>query len=262
MDRAELQVRRQARGGVQVGPVTLLRVAVQPAAAEAPPGGQRRGLPRLRQRQPGRQVRVLRDAGTLQRAPGHVARAGGRRRAPAVLGPGPVERRVHLERRPVPLGHPARRHRVRRAGPHQRRLVERAGDTLVAGRPVRAEVRADVHRRGTALAGYGRDHVFRLAAPDGEHPAVLAQLLIQRAQRPVHERDPGRAGRPPQRVVQHEQGRHGPTSGRGQQLRVITQTQVPPEPQHGCGHQLSSPHPRHLPARQLTSPGWRPHSPR
>ena len=236
MDRAELQVWRQARRAVQVGPVPLPAVAVQPAAAEPPPGGQRRRLPRLRQRQPGRQIRVVRDAGPLQRAPGHVARAGRRGRAPAMFGPGPVERRVHLERRPVPLGHPARRHRVRRAGTHQRSVTERAGDALVAGGPVGGEVRADVDRRGAALAGDGRDHVLRLAAPDGERPAVLAQLRIQCPQGPVQERDARCAGRPPERVVQHEQGHYGAVLGGGQQRRVITQPQVTTEPQHGCGH--------------------------
>ena len=239
MDRAELEVRRHPRRVVQVGPVAFLWVADEATPAEPAPGRQRGGLPRLREGQPGGQVGVVRDAGAVQGPPADVARAGPRGRAPAMLGPGPVERRVHLERRAVPLGHPARGYRVGRSGPHQRRVPQRGGNPRVAGRAVRGEVRADVDRGGADFARDRGDDVLRPAAPDREGPAVLTQLLIEGAQRPyknamrgapdgLRNASPVRRGPPrvpPRRRPAAPDGHPG--AGRGETTVRLTSAQLP-----------------------------------
>ena len=101
------------------------------------------------------------------------------------------------------------------------------------------EVRADVDRRGAALAGDGRDHILRLAAPDGERPAVLAQLRIQ--VRRVRYKKAMRGAPDGRRSASSSTNKAtGAILGGGQQRRVITQPQVTTEPQHGCGHQLGT----------------------
>ncbi len=241
VDRAPLQVGRHPRRVVQVGPVPLGGVAAQVAAPEPAPGVPGRCFTGLRQGQAGRQVRVLGDAGAVHRAPVHVGGPGVGGLAPAMLGPDPVERGVDLERRAVALGHPARGHRVRRPGADQRDVSQCVVDSLVAGPAVGAVIGADVHRGRAHFPGHGGHHVLRLAPAHDQPAAVLAQLGIQRAQSPIHEGDPRRAGRLAQHVVQDEQRRHRPLPGGGQQSRVIAQAQVPAEPQHGCGHQRQFP---------------------
>jgi hypothetical protein len=153
VDGAELQVRRQPRGAVEIGPVPLLRITRKVPAPEPAPSGPRRGLACLRQRQASGQARVLRDRGAVQAAPSDLRQAGCGGRPPAVLRPGPVERRVHLERRPVALGQATRRPWP--PGPAPPRTVTRCG-------PVAC--RRALPRR----AGHGRrrrDRSRRLCAP-------------------------------------------------------------------------------------------------
>ena len=185
--------------------------------------------------QAGRQVGVRGHAGRVDPGqPRHRARRRRAGRAPAVPQPGPVERRVHPERRAVVLAHPPRRDRVRRAGPDQRHPVRSAASTRSSrSRPYGPKSAATCTddastssaTRGTTLSG-------RPAA----RPAARRAPRRARAGA-VEERQPGSPARPAQRVVEHEQWQHpvaGGVAGR-EQGRVVPEPQVPPEPQH-AGH--------------------------
>ena len=218
----------------QVRQVALVARTHPAAVAELRPAGQRGRLARLGQ--PGRSARSGSVGTPVESDPGQP-----RARGPPSGGVPAVPRQAPGRtactpgtacRRPcAPV--PARPRTASRSGP---------GDPVPAAPPrprvpaaaVRAVVGGDVHGGRLDLPGDPGEHVLRLA-PQHHQPA--AERLVQLAQAPVEERQPGRAAGLAQRVVQHEQWQHPVAAGvpGREQRRVVAQPQVPPEPQH-AGH--------------------------
>jgi hypothetical protein len=97
-------------------------------------------------------------------------------------------------------------------------------------------IAADVHTGRPGVADHARDDVLGTA---GEHPQRAAGPLLELAQAPVQEGEPGCAGRPAQGVVEHEQRDDGVAGvARRVQRGVVGQAQVAAQPQdgrHDCG---------------------------
>ena len=231
VDLAPLEVHRHVRGGVEVGPVALAVVVLELLAPVLPPASSGGLLAGRRQAEVVGE-RLVGHAVGVGDEPAHRTQVAGRF-APAVLLPGAAERREDLVRRPVALGHPARRHGVRRPGADELDVVLRQGrvDALVASAAVRTEVRGDVHPVGPDLARRADDLGHRVAGADGQPDAG-----VQVAQRLRQVVPPRRPARPPQGRVEDEQGEHVTVPVGGvEQGGVVREAQVAPEP-HDCWH--------------------------
>ena len=228
MDGPQLEVGRHPRGVVEVGAVAPLGVVAKPVATEGRPRLQGRRLTGRGERRVGGGVVRYGLAGDGEPLhPGGVRRRGG---APAVRGPGAVERGEDLVRRPVGLEDAAGRDGVRAAGGHQRHVAEGLLDPAVPACPVGAVVGADLHGAGADLAHERGHDVLRAAAAQRQRAAVLAQVGVEGPERSQEEGGPGGAAAGEEGVVEDEQGGDGPLLCRGQQRWVVAQPQVSAEP--------------------------------
>ena len=226
VDLAPLEVHRHARGAVDAGPVALARRSRRagrrgtPASAAAPPPRRPSGRlePVGQRRRPGcRSV-----SSTSQPATPPVG--GVDRAAPAVLGPGPRERREDLVRR---------RRRPWSPGPARRRTASRCAPARCRARPaparprssrraaVRPEVGGDVHPVGADLPRGQHDPAHRVAAHHAEPGPPLPRAASRARSDAAEVGAARRPGRPPERRVEHEQRQHRPVGGGLEQGRVV-----------------------------------------
>jgi hypothetical protein len=101
-----------------------------------------------------------------------------------------------------------------------------------------------VHAGGAGIPGDGGNDVFRLAPPQNQLTAVLAQRGVQIAQAPVPERHPWSSRRQTQRIVEYEERDYPPRVGSSGQRRMVLQPQVAAKPHHRSrqtGHMASLP---------------------
>ena len=155
---------------------------------------------------------------------------------PAVRRPRLGERREDAVRLAVVLGHPPRRHGVRRPGADQLDALrgQRLLDRGVALASVGAVVRRDVDALGAHLLRGEQHPAGRSAAHHLEAGPPLAQRGVERGQAGDEVGAPRPAGRTPERGVDHEQ-REDLTVGAGlDQRRVVREPQVAAEPHHRC----------------------------
>jgi len=193
---AELEVRGEPGGGVEVGAVATGRVPRQTVREEGAPPVQRRPLPCRRQ---------VRDAGGVQRSleagprlarmsGGSEDEAGGLlgRGPPAVLAPRPGERGEDLERLALPGADPSGRDHVRtaRLDPGDADLGERVPDACVPGGAGGLCLGGDMDRPRPARPGESRQHLGRLSLEQRE------VSVIGLPQREQGRRQPRSAGGP------------------------------------------------------------------
>jgi hypothetical protein len=237
MEAPPLQVRRQPRRGVEVGPVPGVGVAGQRTVEEPARRPLRRGLAGLGQL--GVHWRRGRRAVAAD-PPGPPDPTWSRRRVgPPVRSPRPREWREHLVRLARPRPNLARRHGVR--GPDADEVglppAQLGGDTLVPLAPVRPEVLGHEHGVRADLGDESGHHVLGTPRP---HDQLAVDVGVERSQAICHEGEPRRPGAPGQPIVMAEQrddlatGRRVP--GGGGERRVVSQAQVAPEPHDGPGH--------------------------
>ena len=171
--------------------------------------------------------------------PGDRGRIGLRRRAPPDFPPAPVERGEHLVRTAVVLGHPTRRHQIRRTGGDEWDPGKTRGDRIVATHPERTEVSRDVHRFGADRRGDLRDLLFGPPAGDQQPPVEVA---VEAAQAVAEELQTARAGAGLQSGIQHEAGQYlGAVGGGVKQRWKVAQSQVAAKPQQRRGHRTMVP---------------------
>jgi hypothetical protein len=82
-----------------------------------------------------------------------------------------------------------------------------------------------VHAGGAGIPGDGGNDVFRLAPPQNQLTAVLAQRGVQIEQAPVQERQPWSSRRPTQRIVEYEERDYPPRVGSSGQRRMVLRLQ-------------------------------------
>ena len=144
MNGAELQVRGHPAGAGQVGPVAVLRVAVDAVArrttstARAPPPRRRRG--RVRRRDRGCRTLDALGPAAPDRASAPIRGPVLRRVPPVGVPPALQERGEHFVGSAVVFGDSARRHQIGRSRRHQRHLnpARRAPARRGAGRTARS----------------------------------------------------------------------------------------------------------------------------
>ena len=137
-------------------------------------------------------------------------------------------------------GDPAGGDQVRRAGAHERDVVQRALDRRVALPTVGPGVGAHVHGGRAHLAGELRDHPRRVPGPQDQR---AVEVDVQGGQAVEQEAAAGIAGGAPEPVVDHEHRddvtvRAGRVTG-GEQRGVVVQSEVAPEPEQRRGHRPS-----------------------
>ena len=237
VDRAELQVRRQAARGVGPWHVAEAVVVVERPVPEPAGRSLGRGLAGDGKRRVAR--RFLRNADALgDLDPAHRGRCP-QRRVPSDRSPRSQEGREHLVRIASRIEHRARRHRVR--APDQAKLDIRIGELslhkVVVGRAVRAEVGGGIHPLRTRFSGdRGHDLTRRTTA----HDKLSADRLVESPKAPVQEHLSRRTRRPHEGIVEAEQRHDALAAARVghplHQRRVVRQSQVPAKPHHRRRH--------------------------
>ena len=225
----DLEVRRQPRHPVEVGPVAVGAVVGQRTVAEVGPpleGG------RLARGGQSRQAFCL--AGVLEGVEGrlvgpHLRQAQGLRlrgrSGPAVLAPRLREGREDLVLRARAVAHRTRPHGIRGAGldPGDAGLAERCRHGAVAASPRGRGLAGDVDGTCAQLRGQCRDHLHRVTLPHAEPPFVCRVGGLEALGQPG---TAGVAGALPQRGVEHEDDGHLARPGaRGTRGRVMGRTQ-------------------------------------
>ena len=245
--RPEPQVRREARGPGEVGPVAPGGVGGQRALPEGPPERESLGRPaaRVLGRPLGPQAagRVERDRGERRVEDGRRRRDGervGARRGLVGLEPAARVRRVDRVRLPRRSQERSRRDRVEvvedvqgrpGAGEGLSRLgVERSG--------VRLRVGVGEDRARARLAGEGREPLSRRALPHDEARASGAERGRQVAERVGEEPQPRRREVRGQVEVVEDEDRDdgGVGAERGVERDVVVRPQVPAEPDESDVH--------------------------
>ena len=166
--------------------------------------------------------------------PGDVIEATGiDRRRPRVLPPCFGERSEHRVRPAVALGHGSGVDRVRRTDATELTTSgpERLGDGSITTTSVGCEVAADVDLAGVELVGKGADHLDRTTGSQHQTRSTSGtDRAVERVERVVEERPPRSAGFR-EGWIDDEHGDDLPAVRRGRhQRRVVTETEVPPEP--------------------------------